>query len=140
MKAVLLISLIFLVIIILYFYSGDSDYEDYLYGMWTGDEEFCEKADTDNMMMFIGKREGGCRTAYLLIGPDVYNDTFTIKCGKAKKKFNATLEFSDDSLPIPEKVTMDIDIIRGTLRIYSGDTVYAVLYKNHEVTNSHIEQ
>lgn len=138
MKVIFLIPLILLLILFIYYYTYNSDYDDYLYGMWTGDEDFCEKADTDNMMMFIGKRENGYRNAYLLIAPDVYNDTFKIKCPYAKKKFNATLEFNDDNLPIPEKVSMDIDIIHGTLRIYSGDTLYAVLYKNHEVTNSHL--
>lgn len=35
---------------------------------------------------------------------------------------------------MPEDVWMDTDIYAGTLRIYSGDTLYARLYKNHEVS------
>jgi len=137
------IGILILIIILLYYFvqrtrdyisSTAADYEKYMYGMWVGGESFCNDADITNMMLFVGERKKGKRTAYLIIGPDVYNDIVTIKCPRENKKFKATLEFVDTT-PMPTELTIDLDIILGQMRLYSGDTLYGVLYKNHEVTN-----
>ena len=132
------VGLLLLVILIFSYYVWTSyasgDYEKYLYGMWVGGESFCEDAGITNMMMFIGERKKNKRIAYVVIGPDVYNDTCEIKCPTASKKFKAKLIFTDEP-PMPTDLTIDLDMMRGQMRLYSGDTLYGVLYKNHEITN-----
>ncbi len=51
-----------------------------------------------------------------------------------KYTVNAGVEFDEE--PIwPDNITVSIDVYSGTLTVYSGDTLYARLNKQHDITN-----
>tara|TARA_R110002153_G_scaffold155933_4_gene308078 strand:- start:11461 stop:11982 length:522 start_codon:yes stop_codon:yes gene_type:complete len=136
----LIAFIIFCILLVVYIYSDD----DYLYGFWLAEgDEFCELADIDSIMLFVGDSTGYIwkeRKAYLIIATDMANDPLVLSYRKpaiysSAYTITAKAEFEDDTVEIwPEYVSMDVDINAGTLKIYSGDTVYARLYKQHETT------
>jgi hypothetical protein len=140
--------IVIVLFIIIYFILSwnTSTYEDYLYGFWVAeDDDFCEEAEIDSMLLFIGEAENGVRTVsrtcYIIIMTNMSNQGFTLNYvpgwggpGISKYHIHATPEFDDEDL-WGDNVTLEINISEGTLKIYSGDTVYAKLNKQHDTTN-----
>lgn len=118
---------------------------DYMHGFWTAsNDDFCQDAGISSMMLYIGdpiRSWGGSvtRNGYIVITDGISNQELTITyrlarwCGSGRRRYHCTIKFEDEQV-MPEDVWMDTDIYAGTLRIYSGDTLYARLYKNHEVS------
>lgn len=138
------IIIIILIIIVHHSYRGEnvSLNEKFLYGLWAADETFCEQCDSDSFMLFIGEpndkssRNKVCRDAYLVVTPDIANEKIEItyskpRLPKDKYKFAVT----NTSTLLPTEVDFEIDIITGLLKISKDGTVYALLYKNNEVTD-----
>jgi hypothetical protein len=131
--------LVFLLLLIIYINTSD----DYLYGFWLAEgDEFCEKAEIESIMLFIGSATGRIwreRRAYLIIMNDMANDALTISYTKpmfgGKFTITATPTFDEEQI-WPDTVQIDVDSHSGTMKIYSGDRVYAKLYKQHETTNT----
>ena len=143
-----LLYVIILISVIVFTYwlinSSTNTYEDYLYGMWVGSEAYCDESNIDNMMLFVGKpdKKKGIlstttsRKGYLIIGPNVCNSTINIEYkGVANKTINAKVIFDDEEEPpFPEDVIINLDIVKGCMKIYNNDTLYGHFYKNHEIT------
>lgn len=149
------ISFVIIIIIILIAYNiynvHGANYEDFMYGYWQGDEGFCEECEVSSMQLFIGniaernwfdklkgKRE---RLAYLIMNDNITNQqikiTYRPSGGFSLKVSNyeisAEVEFQEDC-GIPGEVIFEFDMVKGRLRIHDGKKIYAVMYKNHEIS------
>lgn len=141
--------IIIVLVIILIARCNTSTCEDYLYGAWCAeDDDFCEEAEIDNMVIFIGKPTRGwfgniTRQGYLIIMPGLCQQSFTMCyraawCGPKLKKYTvrASIEFDDDQI-WDKQCDVSVDILRGTMKIKGCENkvVYADVYKQHDVTN-----
>jgi len=140
---------IIIVIVLIYYVSwrNTNSYEDYLYGFWIAeDDDFCDEADVDSIMLFVGESSGWynkSRTCYLIIMNDICNQGITLNyhsgwcgLGLGKYKIAATAVF-DECQIWDEDVNIIVDMSNGCMHITDmDDKVYAVLHKQHEVTNS----
>lgn len=143
--------IIIILIILCYFFAtyNNSNYEKYLYGFYCADgDEFCETTDIDSMMIFIGEPcssgtlfSGNTeRTCYMVIMNDICNQGFTMKysqgyagAGIGKYCITADLDYDIDCI-WPDRVTLEFNMLDGTLKIHDGETIYAKLYKQNDVT------
>jgi hypothetical protein len=146
------VIIIFIILIIFYniFNWNTRAYEDYMYGCWVAeDDAFCEDAEIDSMMIFIGEPESKgifgstVRNCYLIIMTDMANDGFTLQyspqwggVGVGKYSVHAKVCFDEDQL-WDENVLLTINVIKGTMKIRGKDSdmVYARLNKQHDITN-----
>ena len=137
------IVVVILVWLLYWYRSAQKCHEDYLYGCWTVDSgAFCEDADIDSMMLFIGESDGYERNAYLVISPDVCNQGLTLRLSGGwnpccdEYSWSSSAEF-DDSPIWPEQLKFVVNRADGTLRIFGEDDVlYASLCKQHDITNA----
>lgn len=123
-----------------------SAYEDYLYGFWVADEEFCEKSEATSMLLFLGEKDSSIlentRPGYLVITDDMCNQGMTLKYSSGWAFIGrpsiytivAHVEFDQEQI-WPEEVTIEVDMTKGTLLICSDDTVFAQMTKSHDITN-----
>lgn len=146
----MVIGVIVVLIILIIFYNilnwNTQAYEDYLYGCWTAEgDAFCDEAEIDSMMIFIGEPAGRWKTernCYLIIMTDMANQGFTLTytpswggVGVGKYSVRAKVCFEEEQL-WDEEVTITVNMRRGTMKIRSGDMVYARLNKQHDITNT----
>jgi hypothetical protein len=143
-----LIAIIIVVIVLLMFIASQSRVadEDYLYGFWVADDdEFCAESEIDSMMLFIGEPDKGWfsndRQCYIVIMNDLCSQSMTINysppwpgIGGCEYTISANVKFDEEDI-WPESVKMTVNMQSGTLKVYSGDTIYAKLTKQHETTN-----
>jgi hypothetical protein len=142
------VLLVVLVIIVLYKIAtwNVSAQEEYLYGFWVAeDDDFCEESEISSMMVMIGAPESGWfsnqRTCYIVVADDICSQGFNISyttgwasIGVGTYRINCEVQFDDENI-WPDEVTIEVNMQRGTMRIYAGETVYAMLNKQHEITN-----
>lgn len=142
-KLVALISIILLIFIIYHLsYYNTNNHEDYLYGFWVAEaDEFCDEAEIDSILLFIGERKNNARECYLVIMPDISNQSFTIKYKPSSAGFgisnycvSAEVEFEDEQL-WDDKIKIETNLLEGTIKIYSEDTIYLKAQKQHDITN-----
>lgn len=146
--------IVIVVIFVLYHLAtiNRSRYEQYLFGYWVGDDVFCDDAGITSLSMFIGEPSRGWtstqREAYILIqmkNGDIITEGMTITYGEGwagpclgTYSVRATVEF--DEVPLWDdlscNVTISVNPINGTLRIYDGDKLYAKLYKEHNISGA----
>ena len=148
--AIVVVIIIAMLIIFMYtIYNPHVDaWEKYMYGYWVGDSVFCEQSEIDTLLLFIGENENNVRNGYLVIGGDVADMPIKIKYNKlnafdpsrakiSKKlttlRMPVEIEFTDE-IEIPSLLTMELDIISGTLRLFDQKTIYGVWRKDHEIT------
>jgi len=122
------------------------EYENFMYGYWVADDNFCEESEIDSMLLFIGrpskKSSAITRPAHMIITDDIMNQKLTISHPKIKsglsrklKSFSVDCEIEfEEECQIPNKVTMDFDICKGSLRMHKDGNLYAVMHKDHEIT------
>lgn len=150
------LTLAITVLIVLYVIYGIATYnvghhEQYLFGYWVGDDNFCAEAEIESLSMFIGAPECGWRRrerhAYILLqmnNGDIISQGLTFDYvpgwagpGIGPYSINASVDFDD--VPLwgdAGCVTISVDPRNGTMRIYDGDKLYAKLYKEHSITNT----
>ena len=144
--------IIIVVILIVYFCSAtfaansnNTSHEDFMYGYWNADKGFCNEADISAIMMFIGKPVGKNpakkkRPAYMLIGDGVMNQPLEINYWKSPHfksgefSVSASFDYSEEC-ELPENMTMDFNMAQGTMKLYSGETLYGLFYKDNEISN-----
>ena len=154
-KAFIIVAICVLIYYFAFYNMHGKDYEDFMFGYWVADDGFCEQSEIDSMMLFIGKPEKSksvfgsfsgekCRPAHMVINEDIMNQKLNIKyqaisSGTAKTvgKFSTRCNIDfDDECQIPPDVTFEFDVKKGSLRIFDGDHLYAMMYKDHEITNN----
>jgi len=141
-------AFIIVVLLIICVVSTVGVYENYIFGFWAASaDDFCDSAGVTSIMLFIGApgRSGVASTmrdGYLVVMDDFTNQGFTMtyrapmfKIGLDKYCIRADVVFDDEQI-WDDTVTFETDISRGTMVIRSGDTVYARLYKQHDISNA----
>jgi hypothetical protein len=143
-----------IIVIIVIFWNiatvNTSNYEDYLYGLWVGDDNFCEEADIQSILVFIGEPEsclsGMERNGYVIIqydDNDVYNQGFTMNYsrdwagpGVPKYTICADIDFDEEQMWTEDgRVKITTDMKTGVMRIHYDGQLYAKLYKDNTVSN-----
>jgi hypothetical protein len=142
---------ILVVVILLLVWCGVGNarrHEDYLYGCWSAeDNDFTDSAEIDSAMIFFGKADRGIinttRLGYVVLTPDMYNGGLSLSyrtewvgsINGHKHTIRATVTFDEEPIWDPE-VTITINMLKGTMKIYNGDTVFMRLNKQHDITNT----
>lgn len=144
-----------IVILIFYVHMNITTYDRYIGGLWLGCEKFCESAEIDQMMLYIGKSNISwlgkiSREFYLVItGED--GDVICNQGGNLSYRhgwggawigpytINARYEFEGDNdiwadQTSDGKIKITVDIARGLMRICAGDVLLAKLYKSNELS------
>lgn len=151
---VIICMIIYAILTYVYVYGAHThDYNDFIFGYWVADDAFCQESDVDSMLLFIGKPSengsGGIfskkeiiRPAHMVIGEDIMNQKINIRYAPISSGFSrrigkfsikCTIDFEDEC-QIPSSVMMDFDIKKGSLRIHDDDNLYALMYKDHEIS------
>jgi hypothetical protein len=154
-----LISFIIVLIIILIFYNfacwNTQSYEKYLYGLWTGDDIFCDDASIKSIMIWLGEpsRQGWgsevVRNSYIIInyldkdnlssvnqGFDLTYSPGYSGPGIGKYVIRADVDFDEENLWSEDgKVNICVDMRSGVMKIFRGDCLYAKLYKENCISN-----
>ncbi len=145
-KTALFIAII-VCLILMYKWStyNTSTHENYLEGFWIADgDDFCEQAEIDSMLIYFGpsKPADGKRVkreCYVVITPDIENQAFTMSYkptyaspALGSYELDCQIDFEEDAL-WDEKVKVAFDMRTGYLRIYSGETKWARVHKEHSL-------
>jgi hypothetical protein len=160
---VLLAAIIVILIVLIAIASPRvRDYERFLSGFWSGDPAFLEESGLSEMYLYISpsERSGGCwrRQGYLVMvdagGGMVSNQGIEIEYSGAagrwksalKSHFSASSEevyrvkrasFSyDDEEVMPTEMHLGLNTTQGSISLYTGDKLFAFLYKDSEVSAS----
>jgi hypothetical protein len=121
-----------------------------MYGLWTADDDFCIDSKINSMLLFIGPQIRGwtsiTRAGYIIICDDITNQPLSIEyktgyggIGIGKYTVNAKFKFDIEDIFMNDggSVKLEIDIVRGKLRIYDpkDGKVYARMYKQNDISN-----
>jgi hypothetical protein len=137
------------IIIIIYYLLtyNTSTFEQYMYGLWSADSDFCNTAGISSMLLFIGPAINGwfstSRAGYIIIADDISNQPlsidYTTGYGMLGHTYTINAKFKFDIEDIFEcgdnEIKMTFDMLAGSLKIYSNDKVYAKLYKQNDISN-----
>lgn len=121
MAGVIIATLILVIILLIFFREPD------YCGFWVAPQDFLEEAGLDSMMLFIGK-DGGYIFASRDGGEVMMNDPIDVKMGRSTITFKG-IEY--DFFPSSQSVKKS----PGKMILHKGDTVYAVLYHNAELSD-----
>lgn len=108
---------ILIVILVVIYYSKPA-----IDGFWVADDDFCEDAGCDSLMVYIGEKTKGYRTCMLVITDDIVSQVFKLKegidtsCSPWKTKKRCTIEFDGDQF-WPKNVIITTDLNTNTMVI-----------------------
>lgn len=151
---IIIFSIIIILLIFLIFKIVDTrtdDYESSIYGLWVADEAFSEQAELTSMMLFIGEKENKGyrkiqRKANLVMmngDIEISKQILTIDykpkwfCNPSKISnytVKININYDEDDI-MPTKMTMDVDICKGIMKLYSDGVMYAFLYKDASLSD-----
>jgi len=153
MKIIIISIIIILIILIVFslnsFYNIHNDYyENFIYGLWTAPESFCEESEISSMSLFIGEakkiKNKIIRNARILINNNITNQDITLiyKEGstgfplKIKPyKIMVNVEFSKESI-WKSPIFMEFNLLENSLRIHDRKELLALLYKDNEISRA----
>lgn len=145
MRYRLLGALTVLIVLIIIFNLNVSKYEEAMYGLWIADDNFCEEAEVDSILIFIGRPNGLFfkeRPAYIIISPDIANEPFKMRYRSGwggpfigKYTIGAEVTFEGENQPIESRVSIEVDLIEGRMRIFAGEKLYGRFYRENQVTS-----
>lgn len=124
--------------------------DKFISGMWQANDEFCQKADIDKMLLYIGDGLEE-KNAYLLIYSEgnvvvskkLQIKMYPVKVSSSEWESEYKVEIIDADDPddtslndiMPSKVNMKLSIINGRLCLYKKKKIYADLFKDNISTN-----
>lgn len=139
---------IIVVLLLIVIWFRNTLFDDFLYGLWSADPDFCRESDLVNFMIMIGPSQGGIlfdtRTMYVLMYNDeglLCNRTVDISLGNNfipwGKYQNRSLTIMDEDFELmPQYMTLSYSIMDGHMVLYGvdndDDTIYASMYKDHD--------
>jgi hypothetical protein len=139
---------IVIIILIVYLSYNVSTYEEYMYGLYVADSDFCASAEISSMLIFIGEPLKGwfstTRPCYIVICDDITNQSFTINYRRGwggpsigEYNINSVIEFDSEDIfeTNGESVTFSFDMTKGSLKIFKGDNLYGKLYKQADISD-----
>lgn len=126
-------------------------------GFWKGDTEFCAQSETDVFLVYLGQPSlfSFSIPGYILVkNADglIMNNPFTlhisggysIKPGTCNDKiYNVEFEWDDSNIDFdffPSKQEMCYYPLYGKLVLYKEDQVYAILYKDNQLSSINTQQ
>jgi hypothetical protein len=116
---------------------------DELVGFYRAPETFLEDAEVQSMILYISKKINGKRDAHMIVttcNEIVINKSFPIKITKNILSSKYDFECLEPiNATYPTKLTMDFDKVSKRMKLIDGDTVYAVMYKDNELSDIKIE-
>lgn len=154
---------IVLVIVVIVGMAAVKRYENYLSGMWVGDPSFLERAQLKDMQLFLAPRKGGKRQGYLIMtdlaGGFVANQAFELAERSAAQRWwtalrsafrtrrdaysarRVTVAFDEPGAepPMPERMSLTLSILEGTLTLHGDGQIYAFLEKDLVASASALE-
>ena len=140
-KIIMAGCLTLLFLIIFFTRSGDSYIpEKMLPGFWTVSDEFKEKANIDQMIIYFGKGDGYLYKGFLALVVDndtVFNETINFRITpKGYFKCGYILEMEKKVQYMPQKLTMTLDPFEGLMEMKCIDDnkVYARLLKDNQMS------
>jgi hypothetical protein len=140
--------IIILIITLIYVYRNKNISEnftyEYLNGLWIADEEFCEKATIDGMLIYIANTDDvNVKRASLIM----YSNNMVIenkiiildfKSAKNTDYTNVILDLyveTEDGSKIekimPAEQSVSLDVVNGRMSWVNDDITYAVLIKDN---------
>jgi hypothetical protein len=122
-------------IIVIYYYANTSHiYEYALTGFWVGSDKFCEDSNVDAVLLYIGEYSSGQRHIHLII-PDVVNEGFVFKYGRPWMRSGSVyeLDVTSDCSIWDKKLSVKLDLSRGSLCIFDEDNLLAELYRSDKL-------
>jgi hypothetical protein len=160
-----LIALVITLVLVLVAIASVNTYQcgnhlhNHLTGLWIADEKFCNDADIDGMLLYIGECEGRKHNAYLIMYSDnavILEKKFSFKVGRVIPSiviiYPTTMsrlvtlkdpEVTDGNEDIPDEsvipltdimpldLQMELDLAHGCLTWSSGDITYLKAYKDN---------
>lgn len=130
MKSLLLGILLVLFILVIY---NTIFYYNVINGIWSSDPNFAQKAEIDDMVLYINPFSNLTYVLMYKDGAIIYNKVVNIKFSTWVMPWvNGILYFtvkSDGKDIFPKKSTAKLNIYKGTLKIYDEKKCYAKLKK-----------
>lgn len=135
------------VLVVLSYYSINvHKYESMLTGFWFADDAFCSSAGINSFMMWIGEpiRSVLCvrRQCIAVIDSAITSFEITYRRGYgspfiSKYTVSTSAKFAEGSpqLGLPTSAQYTLDPVRMILRIYSGTTIYARMYRANDLSD-----
>ena len=112
-----------------------------IHGFWAASEQFMEDANIDQMVFYFDEGKGHNYKGYMVIvvdGETVFNDTleFRITPKGYFKTSSYGFVMSKSTGVMPVKMTMELDIYTGamTLKCMRDNKIYAVLFKDNQMS------
>ncbi len=146
MWPVVLAAIIIILILIYYGWNCSLyDYEEYLGGMWRGDDAFCEESGVSSMLLYIGKptakNNRTSRDGYLVINNNVTNQAITLEytpsntsfCRLGEYAVDVNIAYTEDEI-MPKNVKLRVNMKTGSLKIYQKDKMYGLFYRDGELS------
>lgn len=137
------VALLIVVVFYVILHWNTNVHENYLEGFWVAEDAFCEEAEIESLLLYIGERKAGKRQCYIVITDDVTNQSFTLSYstgfsgpGVSTYKISAKAEFESECIWDDGEVDIAIDMRDGSIRIFRGDKLYVRARKQHEVTEA----
>ena len=140
-------AIVLVVILLIYIGSSRANtLNEYMTGVWIATPEFCEESEVESLMIVLDTPVtsllgSSSRIGYIVATPDMINTAMTLKYSRGyavsphEYRVNATVEFDEGEL-WDKNITISVNMLYGGMKIYSKDTLYASMYKNHEVSES----
>lgn len=132
------------------------DIDEYITGAWIAPEDFCESAEVDSLMCVFAPAQsagwaGVSRLGYIIATPDLINCGMTLRYTRGitlsthKHRLCVIAEFDEAAIDgsdgataapalWPRELIIDVDIHDGVMRIHDNTTIYARLYKHHDLS------
>lgn len=131
----------FLFLLIFLTRTGDSyKPEKAISGFWVVSEEFKDKANIDQMIIYFDKGDGYIYKGYLVLTVDndtVFNNTLNFRITpKGYFKNGYTIEMEKKVEHIPQKLTMTLDPYEGLMEMkcLRDGKIYAKLFKDNQMS------
>lgn len=142
-----LTTFVLIIIAFVVFDSRINEYEDFMYGLWVADEDFCRESGVDSILLFIGPEDTGflntVRKGHIIINNDYSNQGFTIKYRKGSiigiptshhdYSINAEIEFEEDDI-MSNDIQIELSMKNNKMRIRDDEQLFGIFYKDHETT------
>jgi len=142
-----LLTFVIIMIAFVVFDTRINEYEDFMYGLWIGDEDFSRESGVDSILLFIGPEDTGFTTTqrrgHILINDDYSNQGFTMKYRKGSiiglptshhdYTVYAEMEFEEEDI-MSKNVYIEVSMQNNRMRIRDDTQLFGVFYKDHETT------
>lgn len=155
------LAVVICVIIVVVYYYSISFAENFMTGYWISDASFADAAGISSMLLYIAPSEGlmtKTRKIYLVINNDIANQMMEISYGRGLAlspfhdyRVNVGITYLQDDGETPASDSDDVDrtwgnnvvfelnIAESRLRIYQGDKLHAILFKDGEISSMYDE-